>query len=114
MREPRPPASRGTASEDAEPAAIASAAGSDAAETAPAAVPTARMIKVVVPGATGVTTRCGQRNGAGTTSLVVRDAPLGTCVVEAVVGGATLRGGLTVTEPAAFSCQPDQEVLTCS
>ncbi|MCK6501867.1 hypothetical protein L6R53_00440 [Myxococcota bacterium] len=72
-----------------------------------------RVVKVVVPGSSRVSARCGDRTGSGTTSLVVRDLPAGPCQVTAELDGATLAGTLRATESHAFSCTATGGALEC-
>ncbi len=92
-----------------EPAANDPAASGSAAEPAP----TIRMIKVVAPDATHVEARCGEREGVGSSSLVVRDAPVGACTVEVQANGQAYRTTVQVDRPQALTCAVADELLAC-
>lgn len=74
---------------------------------------TLRAVKVAVPEASSVRASCGEVSASGATSALLRNVPAGSCSVEAVVEGRTLRGSLTATRPAGFTCDVQGDALTC-
>lgn len=66
-----------------------------------------------VPGATGITVRCGAVRSAGTASARIMSFPEGSCAVHAIVDGRELHGEAEVRSPRTITCTPQDQGLQC-
>ncbi len=114
---PRPPDGRAPAPRPDRPpdAGVgAPTAGTAAVVAPPADAPRVRAVKVTVPGAESVACACGDVDGAGASSVNLRNVPVGRCVVRAVLEGRSLEGVIDVDAPRGWTCVAGTGGLTCS
>ncbi|TVQ92703.1 MAG: serine/threonine protein kinase [Deltaproteobacteria bacterium] len=80
----------------------------------PADAPRVRSAKVLFAEASSLSVTCGDRHGSGSSSVALRNAPAGPCVVRATWLGEAVETTIQLEEPTVFTCAMQGEEMSCA